>query len=416
MKKFLGFEISRYRFVVIAFMVITWFVVYLQRVNISMLLVDTRFLQDMGLVGKSGMQGLLMTFFLLPYALTNIIAAPLGDKIGPRKAMLIGIVIGVFGSVLSGLVSTFVLLLAARLVMGIGQGIHFPNQSVFVKNWFPANERGLGNGLYAVGGCTAPMITVPLFAMLFGLMGWRSSIVLVSLLSLVVALPLVFKWVTDTPAENAYVSPAECEYICGVNGTAVSKAGSTREVIRSVDFWLITAAYFAYLAIWWGLVTWLPQYFVVARGFDIKTMGVVNSAPYAAAIIAVVIGGSISDRLNNRSLMGMLALAASALCIMLAALVSSPGFCILLISLGVALDVVFYAVAWAMLQAMMPANLIGTGSGIMNGTSNLVSAVTPYAMGLLIELTGNYNAGMYFLTACGLMGAFCSFLLMQRGK
>lgn len=421
MKNVSGQEFTRYRYVIIAFMVAIWFVVYIQRVNVSMLLVDNQFLQDMGLVGKGGMQGLLMTFFLIPYALTNILAAPLGDKIGPRKAMLIGIVIGVLGSITSGLVPTFAFLLTARLVMGIGQGIHFPNQSVFVRNWFPAGERGLGNALYAVGGCAAPMITIPLYTWLFGLMGWRHSIMLVSALSLLVAIPLVVKWATDTPNNNSYVSAAERNYINEAHAQELSSAEDSQgeaagQVIRSLDFWLITLSYFAYLAIWWGLVTWLPQYFVVARGFDLKAMGWATSLPYASAAVAVVIGGTISDRLGKRALMGMLVLAGSALCIVLSALVSSPGWCIALISAGVALDVVYYPIAWAILQSMLPSRLIATGSGIMNGSSNLLSAVTPFAMGLMIQLTGTYNAGMYLLAVFGLLGAVCSLILQQRGK
>ncbi|MGE5455164.1 MAG: MFS transporter [Methylocystaceae bacterium] len=421
MQKLWGCEIKRYRFVVIGFMVAIWFVVYIQRVNVSMLLVDAQFLNDMGLNGKGGLQGLLMTFFLIPYALTNILAAPLGDKIGPRKAMMIGIVIGVLGSITSGLVPTFAFLLTARLVLGVGQGIHFPNQSVFVRNWFPAGERGLGNALYAVGGCAAPMLTIPLYTWLFGLMGWRHSVMLVGLLSLLVALPLVIKWVTDTPDNNAFVSPEECAFIKQAHleeasSTDAVEMGAAGQVVRSIDFWLITMAYFAYLAIWWGLVTWLPQYFVVARGLDLKTMGWATSIPYAAAAIAVVIGGTISDRLGKRSLLGMLVLTGSALCIVGGALVDSPGWCIFLVSAGVALDVVYYPIAWAILQSMLPANLIGTGSGIMNGTSNLLSAVTPFAMGILIQVTGTYNAGMYLLAVVGIIGACASLILMRRGK
>jgi len=421
MKKLMGLEFRRYRFVVIAFMVLIWFVVYIQRVNVSMLLVDTEFLTDMGLNGKGGMQGLLMSFFLIPYAITNILTAPLGDKIGPRKAMMIGMVIGVAGSVSSGLVPTFAFLLTARMVMGIGQGIHFPNQSVFVRNWFPSGERGLGNGLYAVGGCVAPMLTIPLYTWLFDMLGWRYSVIGVSLLSLLVILPLAFKWITDTPDNNDYCSPDECSYINQVHATEVGSTktvekGAAKKVLRSGDFWLLTVSYLAYLAIWWGLVTWLPQYLVVARGFDLKAMGWATSLPYATAAVAAVIGGTLSDRLAKRSMLGVLVLAGSAICILLSALTASPVWCIILISVGVALDVVYYPIAWAILQSMLPANLIGTGSGIMNGSSNLLSAITPFAMGILIQLTGTYNAGMYLLAMFGAMGAGCSLVLMRRGR
>jgi hypothetical protein len=37
-------------------------------------------------------------------------------------------------------------------------------------------------------------------------------------------------------------------------------------------------------------------------------------------------------------------------------------------------------------------------------------------MGLLIESTGRYDAGIYLLAAFGLMGVFCSGVLLKRGN
>lgn len=84
-----------YRYLVVSILFLLWIVVYLQRVNIGILLVDERFLADMGITGQSAKQGLLMTLFLIPYALTNVIGAPIGDLLGPlmsaQKAAQLGI-------------------------------------------------------------------------------------------------------------------------------------------------------------------------------------------------------------------------------------------------------------------------------------------------------------------------------------
>src|SRR5690554_5848490 len=82
-----------YRYLVVTILFLIWIVVYLQRVNIGFLIVDEGFLSDLGLMGQSAKQGLLMTLFLIPYALSNVIGAPIGDLLGPRKTMLLGLVI-----------------------------------------------------------------------------------------------------------------------------------------------------------------------------------------------------------------------------------------------------------------------------------------------------------------------------------
>ena len=53
-----------YRYYLVIVLAITWMIIYLQRTNIGMLLVDSRFLEDMNLLGQPAQQGLLMTVFL----------------------------------------------------------------------------------------------------------------------------------------------------------------------------------------------------------------------------------------------------------------------------------------------------------------------------------------------------------------
>ena len=48
---------GRYRHIVIIILAVMWVLVYLQRTNIGVLLVDQRFLEEMGLVGQAARQG-----------------------------------------------------------------------------------------------------------------------------------------------------------------------------------------------------------------------------------------------------------------------------------------------------------------------------------------------------------------------
>jgi len=133
---------NKYRYQLAFLMFVLWVLVYWQRVNVTILLVDNAFLTDMGLVGESAKQGLLMTVFLFSYSLSNILGAPLGDWIGPRKTMLAAMVVCSLAMFLGGLASGLMMILAARLILGIGQGIYYPTQSILVKKWFPLSERG----------------------------------------------------------------------------------------------------------------------------------------------------------------------------------------------------------------------------------------------------------------------------------
>ena len=73
-------------------LLITLLVAFIDRVNVSVLIVDKSFLEAMGIANDPVAKGSLMTVFLICYGRGNIILSSIGDWFGPRKTMLISIV------------------------------------------------------------------------------------------------------------------------------------------------------------------------------------------------------------------------------------------------------------------------------------------------------------------------------------
>jgi len=151
-------EQNKYRYLLIISLCLIWIVVYLMRVNISALLVDERFLHDLGLQGQAAQQGLLMTIFLIVYSISNMAAIPVSNRLGPRRSILLGMVIAGLALLSGGWAASFTAILIIRVFLGVGNGLKFPNMSILVKRWFPPNERGIANSLYGVGGCIGMVI------------------------------------------------------------------------------------------------------------------------------------------------------------------------------------------------------------------------------------------------------------------
>lgn len=86
---------TRQRVILVLILLITLLVAYLDRVNVSVLLADNAFLTDMGIKGQPIQMGLLMTLFLIAYGVSNVFLSPLGDYLGPRKAMSLSFSYGV---------------------------------------------------------------------------------------------------------------------------------------------------------------------------------------------------------------------------------------------------------------------------------------------------------------------------------
>ncbi len=125
---------TRQRFIVLAILFVSLSVIYLDRVNISIIAANTEFLHDMDLAGKPVYIGLLMSLFLITYGVSNVFLSPIGDWVGPRKAMIIAYGIISVSLILGGISSVFGFLLATRILLGTGEGLYYPMQNTFIKN------------------------------------------------------------------------------------------------------------------------------------------------------------------------------------------------------------------------------------------------------------------------------------------
>ena len=397
-----------------------WVLVYLQRTNIGVLLVDQRFLEEMGLVGQAARQGMVMTVFLLVYSLSNMLSVPISNRLGPRRALFLGVVIGVLAMLAGGWVASFAALILVRVILGLAHGIYHPNISLLVKNWIPPQERGTANAVVGVGGCLALVLALPLYSWINYRMGWEYSFIVPGLLGLLAVIPLSLRWVSDQPDNNPYVSAQEASYIAFHNQDDVVKKDElaanpqgVRELLKNSSFWLLTVIYTAFLCSWWGLMTWMPQYLVQARNFDMSGMAGYISLAYAVAVVGILTGGRLVDRVKFRSIIGIAALSCVALATMGIALVPSPIGAVVFMVLAVGINEFVYPTVWAIMQIILPAHLVVTGSGIASGLGNLLSAVSPFIMGWLIQVSGSYVGGLLFLVTFAVVGALCCILLYR---
>lgn len=411
---------GRYRHTVIIILSILWVLVYLQRTNIGVLLVDNRFLEDMRLIGQTARQGMVMTAFLLVYSLSNMLSVPISNRLGPRRALFLGVVISSLSMLVGGWVASFGALMLVRVFLGWAHGIHHPNLNLLVKNWVPPHERGTANAVIGLGGCLALILALPLYSWINSHLGWEYSFIIPGLLGLLPLIPLWLRWVSDQPTDNHYISAQELQYIVSYNEDTPTESSTAdtrglRDLLRSYAFWLLIVVYTAFLCSWWGLMTWMPQYLVQARSLDTSAMAGYISLAYLVSVAGILTGGRLVDRVRQRSVIGIAALSCVALATLGIALVPSAIGAVVFMALAVGINEFAYPTVLAVLQSLLPAHLVVTGSGILNGVSNLLSAASPFIMGWLIQTSGSYNGGLLFLVTVAMLGAIsCVLLYRQR--
>lgn len=407
----------RYRVVIVVWA--AFFLGGFDRAAISLLLVEPDFLRDMGLEGNPERQGLLMTFLLLPYALSNILLGHTADRLGPRKVLTLMTGFWSVAAIWMGAAGSYVMMLVGRIVRGTAEGPLFPVANRYIRYWFPPSERGGANAIWTSGQRVGMTLAVPLLSLAIGVWGWRSAFFLQAAFALMIVVPAIWLMTADAPEEMAGIGAAERDYITENRATqeagGAEGSGDLSDLMRNYRFWLMVIYHFAVLATFAGLTTWLPKYLRDARGFDVGQMVLFTSLPYLGSFLSSLLFGFLSDRIGNRAALCTLSLAGASLSIGLAALASDPVVSALLIMLGMMMWGISPPIFYAIMQRIVPAPIMAAGIGIDNGLANLGAAMAPAVIGFLIAATGSYLAGLLFLAVLGLVGAAgAAVLAVQR--
>lgn len=115
--------------------------------------------------------------YALGFGMVPIIAGRLGDDLGRKRMLLIGIAGFVITSAVSGFAPTMALLIIGRILQGISAGFINPQVSGLVQQLFPAAERGRAFGMLglsiATGTAAGPLLGGLLIAAGGPHLGWR---------------------------------------------------------------------------------------------------------------------------------------------------------------------------------------------------------------------------------------------------
>src|SRR3954468_7716426 len=136
------------RYGVLAFIVVMAFILYLDRNCISM---ATEAIRDELDLSKKQM-GVVFSAFYLAYALGQVPAGWLGDRLGARVMLTTCVIVWSVSTALTGLATGLWTLLVVRLLVGIGEAGGYPVAARVNSLWMPFARRAFTSGLITLGG------------------------------------------------------------------------------------------------------------------------------------------------------------------------------------------------------------------------------------------------------------------------
>ncbi|OLZ54831.1 DHA2 family efflux MFS transporter permease subunit [Amycolatopsis keratiniphila] len=362
--------------------------------------------------------------YLLAYAVPILPAGRLGDRFGPKRVFVAGLVVFTAASLWCGLSGDVETLIVARAVQGFGAALMTPQTTAFITHLFPPDERGPAMGAWGSVAGLAMIAGPVLGGLLVDQFGWEwifFANVPVGLIALVLTVVLVPDWRPgnshrfDVPGILLFGAGLVC-VVFGIQngqtygwGTAFDIIGAgvlllgafvlwqranRREpllplrIFRHRDFSLGTASAVTVGFTMTGMLLVFVVYIQSVLGLSPADAGLLI-APLAAVSGGVApFAGRLSDRVNPKYLLmsGMLALSGG-LCVVSQVLIpaSSPQALLpglLLCGLGVGFT--FSPMNNVTINSV-ERSLVGSASGIFNTARQVGGVLGGAAVGALLE-------------------------------
>ncbi len=111
--------------------------------------------------------------YLLAFAVPLLITGRLGDRFGPKYVYLTGLVIFTLASAWCGFAGSIGVLIAARVVQGVGGSLMSPQTMAVITRIFPPAKRGAALGLWGATAGVATLVGPILGGLLVDGFGWE---------------------------------------------------------------------------------------------------------------------------------------------------------------------------------------------------------------------------------------------------
>jgi sugar phosphate permease len=340
-------------------------------------------------------------------ALSKLVVGPLFgwlagimvDRFGPRRLMLVGIVIA--GAALIGLggVTTIGAFYFFYLLNALGYVLGGPLPvQVLLSRWFDT-ARGKAMGIaylgIGVGGALVPLVAYALTQS----MGWRGALKVLGILMIVIALPGAFI-VREPPRPAA--GPAD-------------QAPSVAAILHRPSFYLLAAGSMASIGAVGGTMQNLKLYLSLDRKLPQGEIAGVLSLILVGSIAGRLLMGWLADRWFKKHVMLLVYTIVAAT---IPAMVFAPSLPLikvgaLLFGIGLGGD---YMIIPLMAAELFGLRMLGRVMGIVLTADGVAEAVVPMAVATIRDRTGSYASGFLLLVALAAAGALAVALLPRRGE
>jgi MFS transporter, ACS family, D-galactonate transporter len=391
------------------------FINYIDRGNLAIAapLIQT----DLGL--SPYQLGILFSSFFWSYAIFQIVSGWLVDRFPVNSVLAFGFFLWSAATFGTGLVHGFALLLAMRLILGIGESVAYPSYSKIISAHFSEFQRGRANSIICAGQASGPGVGTFFGGILLAHTSWRVFFIALGIASSLWLLPWL-NYVRKTrlsPSIGTHAAPPADESLILADSHSRTESNpplsaGVFDILCRRSAWGTFAGLFAYNYVWYFFITWLPLYLVRERHFSIQGMSIASGLAFIVLALTALVSGWVSDHwiavggtptCVRKTFTGVGPLIAASL--FFVGIVANHALAIALLFLACIGLGMCTSNLWAVTQTLAGPATSGKWTGLQNFMGNLAGWIAPTAIGLIVQDTGNFFWVFVMTSGVSVLGA-----------
>ncbi|HEV8018266.1 MAG TPA: MFS transporter [Steroidobacteraceae bacterium] len=351
----------------------------------------------------AGQLGWLLSAFFWAYVGSQPLMGWLTDRVGAARVLAAGFTLWSVATVLTGLSAGVAALVAARLLMGVGESVTYPSALALLAQRVTDRHRARATSILQLGGMVGPALGTFLGGLLMVHYGWRAMFVGLGLASLL--------WLIPWSRQMGRMSEGNTGAGSRTDAAGANTGPSFGDILRQRALWGTMCGNFCSNYAFYFVFTSLPLYLVHERGLSLLAMTHLTSGLYAVDAVSVLTTGWLLDAwirrgaTADRAYKTALALSAAGVgaCLLATSGASLAVAVLLLLATG-AMDGLNSPAVCSLVQHFAGPLATGRWMGAQNAVSNLSGVVAPLVTGYLAEATGHYTAGLWVAGVVALLG------------
>ena len=230
--------------------------------------------------------GQMVTLYALSYALLSPVIAATAAHWPRKRLLLAGLAVFVVGNVITAVAPNIELVLASRLLAGLGAAMFSPTATATGASLVPPEQRGRALAIVIAGLSSATALGAPLGTFIGGWLDWRATMWFVAIVGTIAAVSVAWR-LPNIPNPPA-VSLAR----------RLAPLGDARVLLTLLTTWLVYAGLFL-------VYTYIGSSFDRATGGDARVLAGLLLLWGVAATAGNLAAGRLTDRFGSRRIINV---------------------------------------------------------------------------------------------------------------